>query len=122
MKLLLDEMFSPELARALRHRDHEVVAVGERGDLSSAPDAEVLATATREERAVLTEDVADFAALAQSYARSRQAHHGIVLTSAERFTRRRAGLGHLVRALDAFLLKHPAVDALRGQTRWLEQD
>lgn len=121
MRLLLDEMFSPELARALRVRGHEVVAVGERGDLSGAPDAEVLATAAREERAVLTEDVADFAALAGDYARRRQAHHGIILTSAARFTRRRAGLGGLVGALDAFLSEHPAVAALHGQTRWLER-
>ncbi len=121
MRLLLDEMFSPELARALRKRGHEGVAVGERGDLSGAPDAEVLATAAQEQRAVLTEDVADFAALAQDYARRGQAHHGIVLTSA-RFTRRRAGLGRLVRALDAFLSEHPAEDALHRQTRWLERD
>jgi predicted nuclease of predicted toxin-antitoxin system len=122
VRLLLDEMFSPQLARALRERGHDVVAVGERADLSGPPDAEVLTAATSEKRAMLTEDVADYAALAREYARRGESHHGIVLTSAARFTRRRAGLGRLVRALDAFLSEQPATDALRDETRWLERD
>lgn len=120
MKLLLDEMFTPELARQLRKRGHDVVAVGERADLAGRADAEVLATATREGRAVLTEDVSDYAGLAQDYVREERHHAGIVLTSDARFTRRKEGFGHLVRSLDSFLAQHPEDNALTGQVRWLE--
>lgn len=122
MRLLLDEMFTPELARALRGRGHDVVAVSEPADLLGVADPEVLATAAEEQRAVLTEDVADYAALAHAYAHGGRQHHGIVLTSAARFTRRRQGLGRLVRALDKFLAAHRADDALLDQTRWLEDN
>lgn len=120
MKLLLDEMFAPELARQLRRRGHDVEAVGERVDLSGRADSEVLATAAGEGRAVLTEDVSDYSGLAQQYVREERHHHGIVLTSAKRFTRREAGFGHLVRAIEAFLAEHPTDDALKDQVRWLE--
>ncbi len=38
MKLLLDEMWSPAIAAALRERGHDVVAVAERSDLRGKPD------------------------------------------------------------------------------------
>ncbi|MDT5026228.1 MAG: hypothetical protein QOE61_2654, partial [Micromonosporaceae bacterium] len=41
--LLLDEMFPPGLAAALRDRDHNVLAVAERVDMRSMTDADVFA-------------------------------------------------------------------------------
>jgi predicted nuclease of predicted toxin-antitoxin system len=46
-RLLLDEMFSPTLAAALRDLGHDVIAVAERSDLRSMTDSEILAWATK---------------------------------------------------------------------------
>lgn len=59
---LLDEMFAPAVAVLLRERyGHDAVHVVEAG-LQAADDAQVAVTARAEGRAVVTENVADFAA------------------------------------------------------------
>ena len=40
--MLLDEHYSPEIARRLRAMGHDVVSVKERKDLIGLPDAEIL--------------------------------------------------------------------------------
>ena len=61
MKLLLDANLSPEVGRLLREAEHDAIHVGDIG-LLSAPDPEILETAAKEERILLTAD-ADFGAL-----------------------------------------------------------
>jgi hypothetical protein len=59
---LLDEMFPPAAAVFLREEHgHDAVHVSEIG-LQSADDAQIAAVARAENRAVVTENVADFAA------------------------------------------------------------
>jgi Domain of unknown function (DUF5615) len=59
---LVDEMFAPAAAVLLREKyGHDAVHVSETG-LQSAEDAQVAAAARAEGRAVVTENVADFAA------------------------------------------------------------
>jgi hypothetical protein len=59
---LIDEMFPPATAEILRDtHGQDAVHVGEVG-LSAADDAQVAATARAEGRAVVTENVVDFAA------------------------------------------------------------
>jgi hypothetical protein len=61
VKFLLDEMFPTEAARHLRDEfGHDALHVGEAG-LEGAWDTEVANIARSEERAVVTENVADFA-------------------------------------------------------------
>ena len=61
-KFLIDEMFPPAAAALLRDTyGHDAVHVGEVG-LLAADDALVAATARADGRAVVTENVADFAA------------------------------------------------------------
>ncbi len=55
MKVLLDEMFSPDVARALRERGHNAVAVIERPHLVALDDVELFAAAQNEQRGVVTE-------------------------------------------------------------------
>jgi hypothetical protein len=59
---LIDEMFPATAARLLRDKyGHDAVHVTEAG-LRGAPDTQVAATARADSRAVVTENVADFAA------------------------------------------------------------
>ena len=61
-KFLIDEMFPPAVAALLRAAyGHDAVHVGEVG-LLAADDALVAATARADGRAMVTENVADFAA------------------------------------------------------------
>ncbi|MGO8959055.1 MAG: DUF5615 family PIN-like protein [Streptosporangiaceae bacterium] len=59
---LIDEMFPPAAASLLRDKyGHDAVHVAEAG-LRGAPDMHVAAAARAEDRAVVTENVADFCA------------------------------------------------------------
>ncbi|GAB1691459.1 DUF5615 family PIN-like protein [Krasilnikovia sp. M28-CT-15] len=90
--LLLDEMYPPALAQRLRGHGHDVVAVLDvEVGLASKTDDDVLAWAARNHRCVVTENVSDFARLAQQGF----AHAGIVFVSSRRFPRTAAGLDRL---------------------------
>jgi uncharacterized protein with PIN domain len=60
VKFVVDEMFSPATARHLRQLGHDALHVSELG-LQGAADAQVAAVARSEHRALVTENVADFA-------------------------------------------------------------
>ena len=104
MKLLLDEMWSPVVARQLRARGHDVVAVAEREDLRTKSDAVILAAALEENRIVVTEDADDYRDLALIEAREGRAYPAFIVTSNVRWPRGRPRtFGRLVRSLDALL-------------------
>ena len=63
MKLLLDEMHAPSVSAHLRGRGHDAVAVKDCPDLIGLPDEDLLRAATADGRAVVTENVKDFAVL-----------------------------------------------------------
>jgi predicted nuclease of predicted toxin-antitoxin system len=119
MKLLLDEHFSPEIARQLRSRGHDVIAARELPDLHGLTDADLLAWATAERRAIVTENVADFVELHRRSILRRRPHAGLVFTSPKRFPRTRRAIGRIVRALDALLVDNPGRNALAGDAWWL---
>ncbi|MDY7104440.1 MAG: DUF5615 family PIN-like protein [Actinomycetota bacterium] len=121
MRLLLDEMHAPAVAEALRRRGHDVIAVKERAELVGAPDDELLVAATAEHRAVVTENVKDFAALDRSAAARGTLHAGLVYTHPRRFRRGGPGhIDHLVAALDAFLRNEAALlEGVGSFTWWL---
>ena len=116
MKLLLDEMWPPSIAEALRERGHDVVAAAERPDLRGQPDEVIFHVARAEERAVVTENVADFRPLAAAELRAGRSHPGLIFTSDRAFPRGNARTaGRLVAALDRLLTQR---DLLAGE-RWL---
>jgi predicted nuclease of predicted toxin-antitoxin system len=117
LRLLLDEHFSPEIARQLRRRGNDVVAARERTELHGSSDRELLAAATEDRRAVVTENVADFVELHRQSGLRGEPHAGIVFTSPRGFPRTRRGIGKLVRALEALLADRAR--ELDGQTWWL---
>lgn len=115
MKLLLDEMWSPVVAEALRRRGHDVVAVAARRDLRSASDETVVEAARAEGRVIVTEDV-DYRSLMAVAVRDERDFPPFILTSSRRWPRSNPGaVGRLVEALDALLV---ADDALDGEY-WL---
>jgi len=117
LRLLLDEHSSPEIARQLRRRGHDVIAARERVELHGLADRELLAFAATERRVLVTENVADFAELHRQSVVGAPPHAGIVFTSPRRFPRTRRGIGTLVRALAGLVTDGPA--ELDGQTWWL---
>lgn len=122
MKLLLDEYLSPEIARQLRERGHDVVAVGERADLRGRSDRVHFASLPDEQRAIVTRDLGDFRPLLTEAQRRGSSTYGLVCVPA-RFPLNRDGIGRLVAALDALLTAHPAVDAAvsLGGEIWLQE-
>jgi hypothetical protein len=100
VKALLDEMVPPVIARQLRDRGHDVIAVAERAELRSLPDHEILAFARAHGRVVVTRDRADYLQLDREMRANGQEHAGLVLVSS-RFAP--AAIGPLVTALDVVL-------------------
>ena len=120
MRLLLDEHYSPTIAAQLRQRRHDVTAARAQPDLHGLPDAALLAFATGQRRAVVTENVADFVELHRAAVITGHRHFGIVFTSSRRFPRNTRSIGRMVRALDALLAANRSDDALLNQTWWLQ--
>ena len=119
MRLLLDEHFSTAIAEQLRKRGHDVVAAAASPDLRHLDDSAVLAWATSQRRVVVTEDAADYLALHEQHLSRGVRHRGIVLTNARRFPRSRAGIGRLVRELDALVTSRPGDNSLLADLLWL---
>ena len=113
LKLLLDEMWPPFAAQALRRRGHDVAAVAERSDLRRQPDPVVIEKALFEGRAVVTADVSDYRRMAAQAAELSRPFPALILTSPEVWllgrARTRAG-GRLVTALDALLASGEEVE------------
>jgi predicted nuclease of predicted toxin-antitoxin system len=60
VKLLLDEMLSPAIARELRSRGHDVESITGHPDREARSDPEVLTLARAEHRAIVTNNLRDF--------------------------------------------------------------
>jgi NAD(P)-dependent dehydrogenase (short-subunit alcohol dehydrogenase family) len=119
LRLLIDEMYPPAIARGLGRRGHDVVAITERADLRSAEDATVCAIAQQEQRAVVTENVADFVLLADAADQRGASHYGLVLVDPAKYPRgAHRTIGRLVRALDRLLGEHPTAEST-GARHWL---
>jgi predicted nuclease of predicted toxin-antitoxin system len=119
VRLLLDEHYSPEIARQLRSRGHDVAAVAERADLVGLGDDELLRRMAQERRAIVTNNVKDFVPLATRAALEASEHYRLLFTSDRSMPRRIDAIGRLVDALDAFLQRHQGEDGYRNQAQWL---
>ena len=121
MKLLLDEHLSPEIARQLRERGHDAIAVGERTNLRGRPVRVHFASLPEQQRVIVTRDLADFRPLLADALRRGTPTYGLVCVPA-RFPLNRDGIGRLVEALDALLQTNPELDAAisLGGEIWLQ--
>lgn len=121
LRLLLDEHFSPEIARQLRQQGYDVVAVSERPGLRGRPDRVHFASLPDQQRAIVTRDLGDFRPLLAEALRRGSPTYGIVCVS-HRFPLTRKEIGRLVAALAALLEANREPDAIikKGGEVWLE--
>lgn len=108
LKLIVDEMYPPAIAEQLRDRGHNVEAVTERSELRALADTDIFALAQQEQRAVATENIADFSVIADGCDQRGQAHFGLVLVPPGGYPRGNPGtIGRIVIELDRLLDEHP---------------
>ncbi len=119
MKLLVDEMYSTEIAVGLRARGVDAVSVHEVPDLESQSDSKVLRHASQDCRVVVTNNVRHFAPLVEAFGLSGESHHGVLFTDDQTFPRGENGIGRLVLALAAFAAGKPD-DDLMDSCQYLE--
>ena len=115
-------MWSAEIARQLRRRGLDVVAATElprryRG----VPDDEVFRRARADGRAIVTDNVGDFARLVADAADRGESHPGVVFAVQPAFDRAQPGVvGAMVRALAA-LVRSDEVERLVGGAVFLRR-
>lgn len=117
MKALLDEQLSPDIAVILRDRGHDVVAVVERDDLLARSDRTIMTVAAEESRAVVTNNIKDFRALAAEWLTHGRSHGGLILVPSTR-SRTKAATLVLVDTIEGVL--HESSDGLTSSERWLD--
>lgn len=116
MKALLDEQLSPQIAVLLRQAGHDVVGAAGRDDLVGRRDRLILEVASRERRAVVTNNIKDFRPLAAECLAQGRTHGGLILVPSSR-TRTHAAVSTLAGAIERVLRDHP--NGLSGSERWI---
>ena len=117
MRLLLDEMWSPEIAIQLRRRGYDVIAIGELPDLRGKLDPVIFAWAQAEGRAIVTDNTGDYRSEAAKEFQQGRSHSGLIFTNDRHSPRgNRRIVGSMVNALEALLSRGPD---LTGQEYWL---
>jgi predicted nuclease of predicted toxin-antitoxin system len=87
--LLLDEMFSDNIAQQLRAKGYDVISVVADPALVGLPDEQILAYATTQGRALATANIKDFVPLDGRYRAAGQPHTGLILVSTKTFPQNR---------------------------------
>lgn len=119
MRLLLDEMLSPAIARELRKRGHDVEAITGNPAHEAMSDAEVMDLARRQGRAIVTNNLVDFRPLHhEAIASGGAGQFGMVFMPGS-YRRTKADTGRLIAALEAKLTEFPGDHDLAGGETWL---
>lgn len=120
MRLLLDEMISPRVARELRKDGHDVhVVKQDRPDLAGRRDRGIVQLIAVERRAIVTNDVADFQGIHDQFVTAGEAHYGMIFTSDATMPRTKAAIPQWVRTLTRLLAEHRKDDWLRNRIHHL---
>jgi hypothetical protein len=101
--LLLDEMFSYDIAEQLRAKGYDAISVVADPALVGLPDDQVLAYATTEGRALVTANIKDFVPLDGRYRAAGQSNAGLVLVSTKTFPQNRGFPSAITTSLAALL-------------------
>jgi hypothetical protein len=119
VRLLLDEMLTPAIARELRSRGFDVEAVAGNRDRAGMSDPDVLALARAEHRAIVTANLSDFRPLHhEAITPGGAGHYGMIfIPGSYRLTN--DTLGTIVTALEAILRSNPGDEDLANGETWL---
>ncbi len=119
MKLLLDEMLTPAIARKLRERGHDVEAVAGHADREALSGPEVMAVARAEHRGVVTNNLRDYRPLHyEAIMPGGPGHFGMIFMPGS-YRRTKAGTGRIIAALEAKLAEYPGEEDLANGEAWL---
>jgi predicted nuclease of predicted toxin-antitoxin system len=119
VKLLLDEVLTPTIARELVAHGHDVIAVAGDPAHEALSDPDVLALARSQQRAVVTNNVRDFRPLhTEAVTAGGPGHYGIIFLDGT-YRRTKADTGRIITALETKLAEFPGIDdlALTGSQR-----
>jgi hypothetical protein len=116
VRLLLDEMISPRIARELRESGHDVQAIKkDRPDLLGRSDREIVQRMGIEWRAIVTNDIGDFQQIHEQVMAAGGGHAGLVFTFDATMPRSKTAISLWVQALAALLGEHADERALQNQ-------
>ncbi len=119
MKLLLDEMLSPVIARELRERGHDVESIAGNPGREAMSDTDVLALARAEHRAIVTNNLRDYRPLHnEAIVPGGDGHFGMIFMPGT-YRRTKADIGRIIAALEAILAHHPGENDLANGEAWL---
>jgi hypothetical protein len=119
VRLLLDEMLSPAIARELRARGHEVQAIQEHPEWQAYDDRQVLDLARRERRALVSDNLNDLRPLHyEAITPGGPGDYGMVFIPGG-YRRTKADTSRIVAALERRLAAHPGEDDLASGEDWL---
>lgn len=116
MKLLLDEMITPVVARRLREQGRDVEAVDERKDLRGLSDEGLFEFAQTVDACLVTYNRDDFLDLDRRHRSENRRHAGIVILNPRRFPQGRSSIGQLITALDRLIENAPPYESF---VHWL---
>ncbi len=116
MRLLLDEMIPPQVARGLREPGYDVQAIKrDRNDLIGSSDLELVRQTAVEERSIVTNDIADFQAIHDHAMATGEDHYGMIFTRDATLPRTRAAVPKWVQTLAKLLTEHPDSHSVRNR-------
>jgi predicted nuclease of predicted toxin-antitoxin system len=119
VKLLLDEMLTPVIARELQARGHDAEAVAGHPDREALSDSDVLALARAEHRALVTNNLRDFRPLHhEAITPGGPGHHGMIFIPGT-YRRTKNDTGKIITALEHILAQHATEDGLANSETWL---
>lgn len=119
MKLLLDEMLTPDIARELSARGHDVEAVAGHPDWEGLSDSQLMAVARTERRAIVTNNLRDYRPLhSEAITPGGHGHFGMIFMPGS-YRRTRADAGRIIAALEAKLVRYPGEKDLASGEAWL---
>jgi hypothetical protein len=118
VKLVLDHHYSPAIAAQLRADGHDVVAAIEMG-WETESDESLLILCQSEQRALLTNNVADFVSIIRRWALEGRSHSGLIFTSDTSLPRGRSTIGMYVALLEELLDSNVRGDAFVDRVHWL---